>query len=280
MAYGQFYPGTVLVEAPTFFDTAAVVTHAGAVNFTGAVTNTGPLTQSGTTTFTGPGTYSGTSNFTGPVAGTTTFTGQVNITGDISAAEFTGAQPENIALKAWNVPTTQMGGTATVTIGGTVYGASVNLVAGVTYSTMYINVVAAGGTFTAGSNFAGLYNPAGSLVATTADLTAALGTGTTIPGYRPLPLATAYTPATSGPHYTGIFFNTSAVGSFPVLVGLSQQAVANSVTTLAGTMNGPIGTTPSLWWAAATTSATQMPASFTLTNMGTTGAQCYWVGLA
>jgi hypothetical protein len=264
---GISYIGSQAFESPVVFDAAVVFT------------SYAPLTLNA------PATFNSSVTGTSPTFSGTVSVASLAATGTLSALHLeapavSAGQPDVAGLRAWNFPTYVMGGTATFPVQGTVYGAALHLTPGVTYSTMYVRVLANVGTASAGSCFAGVYNSLGTLVATTNDVSGVLGTAAGTTGYLAFPLATAYTPAAGGIFYAGMFFNASGTASYPVLQGLQQQTAANSVTTLAGTVNGPLGTTPAVFWATATTSGTAMPVSFSLSALGTTGAQCPWVGLA
>ena len=217
----------------------------------------------------------------------TVLTGGANVTLAMSPLN-----PADLALKAWNFPTYNCTGTATFSVVGSVYMTLMHLQTGLTYSNIHVNVIANGGTASAGSCFAGLYNSTGTLVATTADLSGVLSTVAGKTGLMTFPLATAYTPTTSGQYYVGMFFNASGTASFPVLGGMTGQTAANSLTTYAGsvgftalsTLTTPVGTGgtvyPSPFAAIATTSGTAMPGTFALGSAGTTGAQVFWCGLS
>jgi hypothetical protein len=195
--------------------------------------------------------------------------------------------PSNLGFKAWNFPVQEATGTGTFTVAGSVYLTAMNLQYGVTYSNIYVNALANAGTASAGSCFAGLYNSAGTLVATTNDLSGVLGTGIGTTHVLTFPLATAYTPASSGQFYVGMFFNASGTASFPVLAAAAGQTAATGTTLFVGsyfpygvTAGGVLtGTSPYMFSAIATTAATVMPPTFTLTAAGTTGAQAYWCGM-
>jgi hypothetical protein len=195
--------------------------------------------------------------------------------------------PADFALKAWNFPLWNAAGTGTFSVVGSVGLAALHLSAGQQYNNIYVNVIATGGTATAGSNFAGLYNSAGTLVATTADISGALGTGAGNKGILAFPLTGTFTPAVSGQYYVGMFFNTSGTGSFPVLASLTGQTAATSQGLFVGSFI-PVGISatsvasaaPYSFAAVATTSATAMPASFALGSAGTTGASAYWCGVS
>ena len=199
--------------------------------------------------------------------------------------------PADLGLKAWNFPTYNCTGTATFSVVGSVYLTLMHLQYGLTYSNIYINVLANAGTASAGSCFAGIYNSSGTLVATTNDLSGVLSTVAGKTGILTFPLATALTPAASGPYFVGMFFNASGTASFPVLAGMTGQTAANSLTNYAGSVGFtalsntglPVGTGTTFAYpfaAIATTSGTAMPGTFAIGSAGTTGAQVFWCGLA
>jgi hypothetical protein len=257
------YPsGTRLVDGAEVFT--------GPVTFNGAETHTGAETHSGAVAFTGTNTM--------PAISGTTLIGGAN-----AAYALSPVDPAASGLKAWSFPNYLALGTASaVTVVGSVYLSEVHLTGGVTYSTLYVKLQANGGTANAGSNFAGLYNSAGTLVATTADLSGALGTNAGTTGYIACPLTAGYTPPSPGGKYwVAAQFSMANAGSFPAFYCLSNFV---TVTTSAGTtatgVAAPAGTTPYPFTAIATAAATALPASFTLTNAGTTGAYAFWAGAA
>jgi hypothetical protein len=216
------------------------------------------------------------------------FDGQVTIGGANASTSMSPLAAGDLAYKAWNFPTYLATGTSTFSITGSVYLSAVHLSAALTYSNIYVGVIANGGTASAGSCFAGVYNAAGTLVATTADLSGVLSTVAGNTGLLTFPLATALTPASGGQFWVGMFFNASGTASMPVLAGLAGQTAANALTTYAGTVGkiggiaaaAPAVAAPFPFAAVATTSGTAMPATFALGSAGTTGAQCFWTALA
>jgi hypothetical protein len=211
------------------------------------------------------------------------FDGTVVMGGANASAALTPMTPATVNLKAWNFPTWLATGTASaVTLIGSVYLSAVHLNYGQTYSNIYVRIQANTGTASVGSNWAGLYNSAGTLVATTADISGILGTAAGTTGYLAFPLATAYTPSTGGLYWTACQFSTGAVAtsSMPVFYAMANQV---TLTTSAGVIGGPLltaGTNAFPFAAVATTSATALPATFALGSAGTTGAYVYWAGLA
>lgn len=164
---------------------------------------------------------------------------------------------------AWNYdPMFLVATGASAVTSGTIYLHRIYLPAGVTISNIALYVNTAGGTLTAGQNFAGIYNSSGARVAVTADQSGVWNST----GYKSAALTASYTPATSGFHYVA----TLAVGTTgPVFgqVGSAAQAIYNANTS-AGT------------WRHASdgTSQTSLPSSITL---GTTisSAQNIWSAL-
>lgn len=249
MQTGVNYPNQRLENAPVIFQGSVTVGNAGGV-------------------------------FTAQDGVSTALGGPTTIAGARADYVMSALVPGDTGLKAWSFPVKDATGTGSaVTVAGTVYLSSLHLSAGVTYGTIYLKVQANGGTASAGSNFAGLYNSSGVLVATTADISIKLGTTGGTTGYFTLPLATAYTPTTSGQHWVGAFFNASAAGSLPQLYCMANFV---TVTTSAGVgVNGiaaPNGAAPFPYATIATTSATAMPASFTLGSAVNTGAYVFWCG--
>jgi len=226
--------------------------------------------------FTGPVTFSG------AVTAPSGFSGTTSIGGANASAALSPVNPADIGLKAWSFPNYLALGTASaVTVVGSVYMSAVHLTAGVSYSNLYLKLQANGGTANAGSNFAGLYNSAGQLVATTADLATRLGTNAGTTGYITCPLTAAYTPSAGGLYWVAAQFNFANAGSFPAFYTMTNFI---TVTTSAGTTStgiaAPTGTTPYPYAAIATAAATALPATTALTSVGTTGAYVFWAGAA
>jgi hypothetical protein len=248
---GVNYQGTVLRNAPTIYQAPVTVGSSG-----GSLT-----TASGVNA---------------------TLAGPVTMGGANASYVMSNLGPADVGLKAWSFAVDAATGTASaVTVAGSVYLTTTHLTGGVTYGTIYLKFQANGGTASTGSNFAGLYNSAGYLVATSNDISLAMGTAAGSTGYITCPLATAYTPSGGGQYWVGAFFNASAAGSFPVLYARSgfvtvSTSAGNGVNGIAG----PVQATPYPYAAVATSSATALPSSFTLGSAGTTGAYVYWAGLA
>lgn len=114
-------------------------------------------------------------------------------------------------------------------------------------------------TLTSGQNFAGLYTAAGTLVASTADMTTSWGTS----GAQVMNLASSYS-AAAGSYYIGLLANGSSPPSF---------------SRAAGTAIGNINLSASSYrFATFGTSQTSLPASFTPASMGNS-ALAFWAGL-
>jgi hypothetical protein len=205
--------------------------------------------------------------------GTTTFAGPLTVAGVNAQAALSEVTPGNVALKGWSFPAYLASASAGATVvPGTMYLAPVNLTAGVAISNIYFSVNTGAAAIKTGSNFAGIYSSAGSLVATTADLAAVIGTNT---GYITAALTGTYTPTVSGQYWVGAFFN--AATTEPILRGLQNGAATTTATFAAG----PTATAAQYPWAINTTSnATVMPASITPGSNTLTGAFVWWCGVA
>lgn len=105
---------------------------------------------------------------------------------------------------------------------GTVHMSRVDLPAPATISTITTAVVTAGGTLTAGQNFAGLYDSTGARVGVTADQTTAWGTI----GEKNMALTAPYA-AAAGTYYVAYLSN----GTTPIapLRGTSGAAISNLI---------------------------------------------------
>jgi len=266
---GVNYPGEVPRNAPTIYQAPLTVGNAG-----GTLT-----TQSGV-----PTSLSGALTVTG--TNTTSLGGQVTISGVNASYAMSPLGPADVGLKAWAYPPKDALGTGSaVTLTGTTYLSAVHLTPGVTYGTIWLKIQANGGTATAGSNFAGIYNGQGKLQASTGDLSVALGTTGGTTGYIACPLTTPWTEDTAGGlHYVGVQFTYGASGSYPVFYTLS--APLNTISTGAGNgvsgVSGPLGAAPFPYSAVAgtTVAAGLIPPTFPLGSAGTTSAYTYWTALS
>jgi hypothetical protein len=223
--------------------------------------------------------------YTPPLNETTSpyqFDGTINVGGANASTAMSPMTPATLGLKAWNFPTWLATGTASaLTLFGSVYLSAVHLNYGLSYNNIYVRIQANIGTAQAGSCWAGLYNSAGTLVATTNDISGVLGTAGGTTGYLAFPLSTTYTPAAGGLYYTGLQFNYgTATSSAAAFYTMANQI---TVTTSAGIIGGPLlvaGTNAFPFSAIATVGPGSLPPSFALGSAGTTGAYVYWAGLA
>lgn len=134
---------------------------------------------------------------------------------------------------------------------GTVHMSRVDLPAPATISTITTTVVTAGGTLTAGQNFAGLYDASGTRVGVTADQSAAW----TSIGEKNMALTVPYA-AAIGTYYVAYLSN----GTTPIapLRGTSGAAVTNLIN------HGM--TMATARWATGPTAQTTLPASITMSS--------------
>jgi hypothetical protein len=235
-------PGTVLNEAPVLFDNVVTISNTGG----GFVTN-------------------------GPV----TFNGVVNA-GSISSNDAKSAiSPSSLGLKTYNYPYVWATGTGSaVTTAGALYLAKMPIAGGTSISNLYIKIATAAAGLTTGQNFAGIYNSSGQLVATTADLTATIGTNT---GVITCPLTATYVAPTGDNYYVGVFFNSGT--TFPVLSAYTGfVTVTTSVATFgsATTFGNTAAKYP--FAVSATAGTTAMPTTLTMSSNTATGAYTLWVG--
>jgi len=266
---GVNYPGEVLRNAPTIYQAPLTVGNAG-----GTLT-----TQSGVpTSLSGPLSVTGTN--------TTSLNGQVTISGINASYAMSPLGPADVGLKAWAYPPKDALGTGSaVTVTGTTYLTTVHLTPGVTYGTIWLKLQANGGTATAGSNFAGIYNAQGSLKVSTGDISVQLGTTGGTTGYIACPLSSSYTEdALGGLHWVGVQFTYASAGSYPVFY--TPSAPLNTVTAGAGNgvsgVAGPNGAAPFPYSAVAgtTVAAGLIPPTFPIGSAGTTAAYVYWAALS
>ena len=198
--------------------------------------------------------------------------GAVNASSYFSAPSYS---PSTVGLQAWTFPTNVATGTGSaVTVGGRLYLAQLNLPANMQLNKMYFNIATAASGATSAQNFAGLYNSSGALVATTSDLTTAIGTNT---GYITGTLTATYTVPTAGVYYYAIYFNAGT--TLPVLTCMASEV---TVTTSATAAAGPVATATQYPFSvsATTGNTTALPASITLSSNSLTGAYVFWGGLA
>lgn len=237
-------PGTEINQAPTLQDAPLTISNTG-----GSLATNGPLQTNGTTLF-------------GPTA--------VNDFNEVIT-------PSSQGLLAWNYPYIYATGTGSaVTTSGALYLAKLPLQGGTVVTNLWIKIATAAVGLTSGHNFAGIYNSGGQLVATTADLTTAIGTNT---GPIQCPLTAAFTvPSGGGNYWVGMFFTAGTTQ--PVLSAYTGfVTVTTSVATFgsATTFGNTAAKYP--FAVSATGGTTAMPASITMSSNTATGAYTLWVGV-
>lgn len=181
----------------------------------------------------------------------------------VTALESSGGTAMDFGLKSWSFdPATAAAGV--VPTSGTIIMAKLYLPAG-TVNAVGVSINSAGVTLTAGQNFMGLYNQAGTRLGVTADQSAAW----TSVGYKQIPLVAPVVIASPGFYYVAFLSN----GATPA--GLTRGSNNTSSTTVvnlnltadqARFANGP---------AAQTT----LPASITMASRTPT-SQAYWMTVA
>lgn len=236
--------GVILNEAQVWHDNAVTITNTG-----GSLTTNGALQTNGSTLF-----------------------GPTNIN-DFNEA----ISPSSLGLLAYNYPYIFATGTGSaVTTAGLLYLAKLPVQGGTKVTNLWIKIATAASGLTSGQNFAGIYNSAGSLVATTADLTTTIGTNT---GAIQCPLTAVYTvPSGGGNFYVGMFFN--AATTQPVLSAYTGfVTVTTSVATFgSATTFGNTAAKYPFSVSATTGNTTAMPSSITMSSNTATGAYTLWVG--
>lgn len=246
---GSAPPGNVLITSGVYYD--------GAVQFR----NGGSVTQA--------------------AGNTATFNGTVNLSGsaNVGAAPINdlteSISPSSAGLLAWNFPYAQATGTGSaVTTGGSLYLAKIPLAAGTVVTNLWFSIATAAATPTATENLGGLYTSAGALVASTGDLSTAIGTNT---GVISCPLTAAYTVPAAGNYYVGFSLNAATL---PVLTCyVAQVTVTTSVVFFGSTTK--FGNTAAKYPFAINTTGntTALPTSLTMTSNTATGAYAYWTAV-
>jgi hypothetical protein len=214
---------------------------------------------------------------------TTTFNGALTVAGQTLIGGTSSNDlnetlvPSSFGLIDWNFPYTWATGTGSaVTTAGLLYLTKVPMSGGTTITNLWFKIATAASGATTGQNFGGLYSSTGKLLATTGDLTTAIGTNT---GAIQAPLSAAYTTTTADTFYVGFFFNAGT--TLPVLscytgfvTVTSSVASFGSVTTFGNTAaKYPYSVS------ATTGNTTAMPASITMASNTATGAYVYWAGV-
>jgi hypothetical protein len=134
-----------------------------------------------------------------------------------------------------------------------------------TLSTLYASITTSGATLTAGQNFAGVYNAAGTRIALTADQTTPWGTTT---GLQTMAL-TVPVAVTPGAYYLTLLSNGTTAPNF------ARGAVAGSG---ASTINWRLTATDARY-ATGPAAQTSLPASITMASR-TTSAVSMWMAVA
>lgn len=173
-----------------------------------------------------------------------------------------GLGPEDYGLVTWNYGVMQVSGSS-VPVSGTVRMVRLPVLAvTTTFTSLAVHIDVAPTTPTAGQNFMGVYDTAGTRVAVTADATADF---TTI-GDKVIALTAPYV-AAPGTYFVAILANAATPPAFSRSAAFSDTAANfNTTAALAQYTNGP---------AAQTT----LPASITMASR-TKSVQATWVGVA
>lgn len=214
-----------------------------------------------------------TATFSGPL----TTTGQT-IVGGANVNDFSETlAPSSFGLVDWNFPYTWATGTGSAaTTAGLLYLTKIPLSGGTKVTNLWFKIATAASSITTGQNFGGIYSSSGTLLATTGDLSTAIGTNT---GPIQAPLTTAYTTTTSDNFYIGFFFNASVTQ--PVLSCYTGfVTVTTSVASFGSTTT--FGNTAAKYpyaVSATTGNTTAMPASITMSSNTATGAYVFWAGV-
>jgi len=219
-------------------------------------------------------------NATAVFNGTTTFNGSPSF-GAAPINDLTEAiSPSSYGLAAFNFPYLYaVNGTNTgsaLTTAGALYLAKVPLTGGTVVTNLWFSIATAAATPTTGENFGGIYTSAGALVATTADLSTAIGTNT---GPIEAPLSTTWTvPSGGGNYYVGFFFNAATQ---PVLTCFGGQVTVTTSVAHFGSATTFGSTAAKYPFSVSATGSltTAMPTSITMSSNTATGAYAYWVGL-
>lgn len=153
---------------------------------------------------------------------------------------------------------------ASVLTSGTVTHVRVDLLTPATVSTITLPVFNAGSGLTAGQNFVGLYDSAGTRVAVSADQSASWATN----GEKNIALTAPYA-AAAGTYYIAMLSN----GTTPI--GILRSVTTGAVT---GVLNHGL-TAATARWATGPTAQTTLPASITMASRTPLNTS-YWAGLS
>ena len=181
----------------------------------------------------------------------------------ISALEAAGATASMLGLKAMPYDPA-LAAANTVLTSGTVFMIKVILPVAATISTVTFNLFSAG-VLTAGQNFVGLYDSAGTRVAVSADQSVDWAGA---PGNRDVALVAPFA-AAAGNYWVAILSN----GGTPIGV---TRSVSNAI--VAGTINHGL-TIAAARWTTGPTAQTTLPASITMGTRTLSGT-AFWTGVA
>lgn len=187
----------------------------------------------------------------------------------VNTAGIAALQPTNFGAldsgyKAWTFPAEQAGGAGSIPGAGvvTLGKVLVNSAQSVTSVALYVNT---GGTgLTSGQNFAGVYNSGGTLVATTADLTAAWA-GT---GWMAHALSGGPYTLTQGAYWVAIMSN-----------GTTRPTFSRNASNLSGALYNGLLANASLRFATNGTGTTALPSLITPSSNSSLNVP-YWLALA
>ena len=174
--------------------------------------------------------------------------------------------PGDQGLLAWaGDPAAAVGG---VTISsGAVYTVRVTLPAGGTVSKVWMVISTAGGTLTAGQNFLGLYNAAGTRVGVTADQTTAFGSAQILGAALTAPYVAA-----GGHLFVAVLCNGGSPITLASMSGIAAGGVAIGNAGLAGADGYRFGF--------AATGQTALPASFDPTAIIPNITANFWAAIS
>lgn len=182
----------------------------------------------------------------------------------ISSQEASNAIVDDFSLNAWTMDPV-VAASASVLTTGSVYMAKLKVVTGFTTDNLYMQVTTAGGTLTAGQNFVGLYDSAGTQVAKSADQAANWGTS----GFKIIPWV-APVALTPGNYYAAIL--TNGATGIEIARGSARSSEMLSPNLTAANLRWSTGGT-------GLTGLTDLPASITMTDRGP-GVVSVWVALS
>lgn len=207
-------------------------------------------------------------NLTVGTGGVATFSGATNFNGATTVGTINLGVAENqpgpadVGLLGWAYDPLAAT-TTSLSIAGRVYLVALWVRQPTLLSNAWIQVTTGATGATAGQNFLGLYNSAGTQVAVTADISASLGTT----GAKTAAFTTPYS-APSGQYWMGMVFN--AATTLPTLASAISASnyghLNNAAANYRFAVNG--------------SGATALPASITPASNSTTNALTFWTGVS